>query len=191
SAALEQWKAQQPSPQDRFFVERLRLDDLTENDLNAILGLPPTVYSELITTPPDWVVELDRLFVVGFPFDDDPAFLRDAQNGTNWFLWVAAPLVREGLRRFREGIGRLELTGAPFDATEAERLVLPHLLHKLGDALDLVGVLELNVARVRGELTGDTPEQRFENFCERLRRTDVRASIVREYPVLFRSLHFW
>ena len=51
-------------------------------------------------------------------------------------------------------------------------------------------VLELNVARVRGELTGDTPQQRFDSFCERLRRTDVRTSIAREYPVLFRLLHF-
>jgi type 2 lantibiotic biosynthesis protein LanM len=190
AAALERWKAQQPSPQDAFFAERLRLDSLTERDLLAILSLPPAVYSELITAPPDWVVDLERLFVAGCSFDADPAFSRYAQDETKRFLWIIAPLVREGLRRFREGIGRLELTSAPFDPPAAEGLVLPHLLRTLQGALDLVMVLELNVARVRGELTGDTAQQRFDSFCERLRRTDVRTSIAREYPVLFRSLHF-
>ena len=136
------------------------------------------------------MVDLERLFVGGCSVDADPAFSPYVQEEANRFLWIAAPLVREGLRRFREGIGRLELTGAPFDASAAERLVLPHLLHMLRDALDLVMVLELNVARLRGELTGDTPPQRFDSFCERLRRTDVRRSILREYPVLFRLLYF-
>ena len=189
AAALERWKAQQPSPQDGFFAERLRLDALTEGDLFAILGLPPAAYSELATGPPDWVADLERLFEAGPYFDADPAFSGYAADEADRFLWIVAPLVREGLRRFRDGIGRLELTSAPFDALEAERLVRPHLVRTLRDALHLVMVLELNVARVRGELTGRTPQERFDSYCERLRQSDVRTSIVREYPVLFRLLH--
>jgi lantibiotic modifying enzyme len=79
--------------------------------------------------------------------------------------------------------------GVPFDPVTAERLVLPHLFQRLKEALDPVMVLELNVARVQGALKGETPEERFHNFCERLRQMDVQLSMAREYPVLFRSLH--
>ena len=127
AAALERWKAQQPSPQDGSFAERLRLDALTERDLLAILGLPPAVYSELIDGAARLGGRSGETVRRGCSFDADPAFSRYAQDETNRFLWIIAPLVREGLRRFREGIGRLELTCAPFDPPSAERLVLPHL----------------------------------------------------------------
>ena len=140
--SLERWKAQQPAPQNDFFCERLLRDALTEKELLAILGLPPAVYSGLITEPPDWVVDLERLFVGGCSVDADPAFSPYVQEQANRFLWIAAPLVREGLRRFRGGIGRLELTSAPFDAS-AGTSGPPHLLHMLRDVLDLVMVLKL------------------------------------------------
>jgi type 2 lantibiotic biosynthesis protein LanM len=45
-------------------------------------------------------------------------------------------------------------------------------------------VLELNVARVRGTLTGDTPRERFADFTANLRAADLLA----DYPVLARLL---
>jgi len=186
---LDRWKSQQPFSGGDLFEERLRQDGLTEKDFLAILGLPPRTYSELITVPPDWVRELEGLYLTPHCLDDDPEFLRYAEEETNGFLSIAHPLYREGLRRFREGVGKLPAEGVPFDRVTAERLVLPHLFRRLEEVLDLVMVLELNVARVQGVLIGETPEVRFHSFCERLRQIDVRLSIAREYPVLFRSLH--
>jgi type 2 lantibiotic biosynthesis protein LanM len=171
------------------FEKRLCLDGLTKEDLLAILGLPPEVYSELNASPPDWVRELEQLYLTPRPLDDDPEFLRYAEEGTNGLLWIAYPLFQEGLRRLREGAGRLPAEGVPFDPVTAERLVLPHLFKTLKGALGLVMVLELNVARLQGVLRGETPEERFHSFCDRLRQMDVQLSIAREYPVLFRSLH--
>ncbi len=189
AATLDRWKSQKPFPAGDSFEKRLRLDGLTEEDLLAILGLPPEVYSELIASPPDWVRELERLYLTPRPLDDDPEFLRYAEEGTNRFLWIAYPLFQEGLRRFREGAGRLPAEGVPFDPVTAERLVLPHLFKTLKGALDLVMVLELNVARLQGVLKGETPEERFHSFCDRLRQMDVQLSIAREYPVLLRALY--
>ncbi|NDQ55573.1 MAG: type 2 lantipeptide synthetase LanM [Acidipila sp.] len=189
AATLDRWKSQKSFPTCDSFEKRLRLDGLTKEDLLAILELPPEVYSELITSPPDWVRELERLYLTPRPLDDDLEFLRYAEEGTNGFLWIAYPLFQEGLRRFREGACRLPTDGILFDKITAEHLVLPYLLETLKGALDLVMVLELNVARLQGVLKGDTPEERFHSFCDRLRRMDVQLSIAREYPVLFRSLH--
>jgi len=189
AATLDRWKSQKPFSAGDSFEKRLRLDGLTEGDLLAILGLPPEVYSELITSTPDWVRELERLYLTPRPLDDDPEFLRYAGEGTNGFLWTAYPLIREGLRRFREGAGRLPAEGVPFDRAIAEQLVLPHLFKKLKGSLDLVMALELNIARLQGVLKGETPEERFHSFCDRLRQRDVQLSIAGEYPVLLRSLY--
>jgi type 2 lantibiotic biosynthesis protein LanM len=188
AATLDRWKSQRPFPTGDFFKKRLRQDGLTETDLLAILGLPPEAYSELITTPPDWVRELERLYLTPRSLDD-AEFSRYAEERTNGFLLIAYPLYREGLRRFREGVGRLPAVRVPYDPGTVERLVLPNLFKRLEEILDLVMVLELNVARLQGVLKGENPEQRFDSFCERLGQMDVQLSIAREYPVLFRSLY--
>ena len=189
AATVDRWRSQEPFPAGDYFEKRLRLDGLTEEDLLTILGLPPEVYSELIASPPDWARELERLYLTPRPLDDDPEFLRYAEEGTNGFLWFAYPLFQEGLRRFRERAGRLPAEGVPFDPVTAERLVLPHLFRTLQGVLDLVMALELNVARLHGVLKGENPEERFHNFCERLRQMDVQLSIAREYPGLLRLLY--
>jgi len=189
AATLDRWKSQDPFPDGDYFEKRLRLDGLTKEDLLAILELPPEAYSELIASPPDWVPDLERLYLTPRPLDLDQEFLRYAEEKTNGFLWIAYPLFQEGLRRFREGAGRFPAKGIPFDKVTAERLVLPHLFKTLKGALDLVMALELNVARLQGVLKGETPEERFHSFCHRLRQMDVQLSIAREYPVLLRSLY--
>src|SRR5262245_1899632 len=61
AAILNRWKSQKPFPSGVSFEKRLRLDGLTEEDLEGILGLPPKAFSELIVLPPDWVLNLERL----------------------------------------------------------------------------------------------------------------------------------
>jgi type 2 lantibiotic biosynthesis protein LanM len=189
TATLDRWKSQKPFLDGDYFEKRLCLDGLTEEDLLTILGLPPEVYAESIASPPDWVRDLDRLYLTPHPADDDQEFLRYAEERSNGFLWIAYPLIQEGLRRFREGAARLRVEGVPFDPVTAERLVLPRLFKTLKGSLDLVMALELNVARLQGVLKGETPEERFRSFCDRLRQMDVQWSIAREYPVLLRSLY--
>src|SRR5207247_4850560 len=49
-----------------------------------------------------------------------------------------------------------------------------------------VMVLELNVARLNGVLEGGTPQERFNNFFQRIRRPQEFLNILKEYPVLAR-----
>jgi type 2 lantibiotic biosynthesis protein LanM len=187
--SMDRWKSQKPLMAGVSSEVWLRLGGLTEEHLLAIFGLPPEVYSELIASPPDWARELERLYLAPRSIDDDPEFLRYAGNGTNGFLWFAYPLIHEGVFRFRERAAQLPAKGVPFDRTTAERLVLPHLLRTLKRALEPVMALEVNVARLRGVLKGESPEARFHSFCDRLRHTEVQLSIAREYPVMLRSLY--
>ena len=49
-------------------------------------------------------------------------------------------------------------------------------------------ILELNVARVEGTLSGTTPEERCADFARQLRAGPTRERGIDEYPVLARSL---
>jgi len=187
--AMHRWKSQEAFVTDDFFEKRLRLDDLTEKDLLAILGLPSGFYSELTGSGPDWVRELERLYLTERFSEQDPEFLRHVKEGTNGFLWIAYPLFHEGSRRFWERAGRFSAEGVPFNKATVWRLMVPHLFSTFKRALDSVIVLELNVARVQSKLKGETPEDRFRSFCDRLRQKNVRLEIAREYPVLLRSLY--
>jgi lantibiotic modifying enzyme len=45
-------------------------------------------------------------------------------------------------------------------------------------------ILELNVARLEGRLSGDTPQERFLSFAERLSDTEVSGQLLHEYSEL-------
>src|SRR5580704_17926742 len=72
ATSLDRWKSQTPFAAGASPEKRLHLDGLIEEVLLAILALPPEAYSELIASPPDWVRELDRLYLTPRSFDGDP-----------------------------------------------------------------------------------------------------------------------
>jgi type 2 lantibiotic biosynthesis protein LanM len=49
-------------------------------------------------------------------------------------------------------------------------------------------VLELHVARLQELLQGETPEERFQSFVQRLRQPEVALALLQEYPVLARQV---
>ena len=48
--------------------------------------------------------------------------------------------------------------------------------------------LELHVSRLQGDLRGDTAEDRFRSFLERMRQREHAVGLLQEYPVLARQL---
>ena len=100
-------------------------------------------------------------------------------------LTLLTPEINAARARLRAGLatpaGGLALPEAEaletllFDGVRGflERLITPTL------------VLELNVARLRGELKGDTPEARFADYAGRLADPAYRGALQAEYPVLF------
>lgn len=49
-------------------------------------------------------------------------------------------------------------------------------------------VLELQLARQQGQLSGETPEERFRSFVGGLRTPEVALALLGQYPVLARAL---
>src|SRR5262249_29062372 len=103
---------------------------------------------------------------------------------------VMEPLIDQAQDRLHEGIESLIQTHPflPFDPGKIEDVLYANLPGQLLKKLSRTLVLELNIARLQGVLKGDTPEERFQCFVERLRRRETALAIFAEYPVLARQL---
>ncbi len=160
--------------------------------------------------PPEWLHTLSRAFEGPLAVDQCEAAIgaqsigalreahsaqcvREARSG---FLALVEPLVALAHAKFQAHVAsmvhrRRDMLSAP-EATDPlapeaiEGLFLsglaPHLLALVSRTL----VLELSVARLRGELRGLTPSERFACFTSRLREPDVAIRLFKEYPVLAR-----
>lgn len=119
-----------------------------------------------------------------------PAPAPSGDAGQQMALALAAPLVAQARQQLLEGARQLvrQHEAAPFSPEAAERLLFPRLANALSWLAGRVLVLELNVARVQGQLPGETPEQRFQAFVERLRQPEAARALLEEYPVLARVL---
>ncbi len=103
---------------------------------------------------------------------------------------AAQPLIARSLDRLRDGLRRVVGAGvhAPIDPDTIQETLFADVPRQLFALLARTMVLELNVARLRGQLEGDTAEDRFRGFLERLRHPEIALGIMREYPVLAQQL---
>jgi type 2 lantibiotic biosynthesis protein LanM len=105
------------------------------------------------------------------------------------FITALTPWVTTARARVREGLRAL-LARYPqppvADPDALETMLYAGARRALEQMLAPTLALELNIARLQGELAGVTPEQRFAAYLERLSRPEVVYPLVAEYPVLFR-----
>ncbi|HUQ80285.1 MAG TPA: type 2 lanthipeptide synthetase LanM family protein [Gemmatimonadaceae bacterium] len=190
---LDRWRKQRPFERPELLARRLAKDALAERSFDA------TVRARAIGTPPAWVTRIDaarRSPILPGAFVQPNAGTRDA-IGLELARAFVEPLVVSALGRVFAYATQLRGSqpAAPFESARVTALFEPALWHQLVQRCFKVGVLELNVARVQGELAGETPEARYADFARRLRTTDLRDRILEEYPVLARSLviasDFW
>ncbi|MFL6334568.1 MAG: type 2 lanthipeptide synthetase LanM family protein [Pyrinomonadaceae bacterium] len=189
---LSAWRAQKPFGGDEHWRRRLALDAMTEGEFRRLLGAPASAVCPRYTQEAGWLKELARAFT-GCPASGDrrtslPEFLRD--KPVAGFLNLIEPLLQRGRTRVREGAREIAARHAarPFDPETVHKVLAVGLPQKLLSMVGRTLTLELNVARLQGELEGETPAQRFESFVGRLRDTERAASLLREYAVLARRV---
>src|SRR5215471_2730412 len=101
-------------------------------------------------------------------------------------LTVFAPMIHEARERVRRGAERLAARygAVPFDPAAIEECLAANLAGPLLMMASRVLILELNVARLEGRLSGDAPKERFLSFAERLSDTEVSGQLLHEYSEL-------
>jgi type 2 lantibiotic biosynthesis protein LanM len=194
---MHRWRSQPPFATDSFFAQRLAMDGITEGELLYLLGVPLETVSDCFPTPPEWLTELAQAFSrpASNPQFPLPEMLRSEKMAG--FLGGIEPLISQGCDHLHEGVQTLThmCSELPFDPSTVEEVLFANLPGQLIRMLGRTMVLELNVARLKGLLEGNTAEERFQSFLHRLRQRDTAVAILQEYPVLARQLtiriHNW
>jgi type 2 lantibiotic biosynthesis protein LanM len=185
---LQRWRTQPPFDKDTFFEQRLQMDGTTEDELRLLLSESADHLHARDPQVPGWFKPWSEAFAEA-PIDALQQ-LPKTTSDAGAFLLLVEPLVRYELKRFREDVeARVRNLGeAPFDPGIIVDVFAAKMRRQTFVMLNRTLILELNVARVRGALQGETPEARFQSFAESLRQKEVVIRLLQEYPVLARQL---
>ena len=189
---LTQWKNQPPFHKfPQSFVQRLESDGLTEEQFLALLTLPAAEIQAAHTVRPAWLEDCISAFASP---ERHPRFEPIAQKIDNSqilaFLRPLKPWLEKAFGRLQSGVQELQASYArlPFDPETIEPLLFSRLLILLRHQVTKVMVLELNVARVQGNLQGETPEQRFNSFFQQFAQPEKIFMLLEEYSMLTRQI---
>ena len=187
---LARWKSQAPFDKGASFAQRLATAGINEWELLCLLGEPAEAVRARCPEPPTWLTDLARAF--SHAPAAEPLWLPEPVKtlATAGFLEVVAPLMRQGRALLQQGIEAVMQTtpDVPVDPDTIMELLWVNLPGQLLTMVSRTCVLELHVARLQGLLRGDTPEERFYSFLQRLRQQSVAWGMLQEYPVLAREL---
>jgi type 2 lantibiotic biosynthesis protein LanM len=188
---LTLWRASSPLDQDSYFAQRLALDGITEEEFTQILGTP----AENLNGKGDVPAWTERIAAAYSPIPKSGAGEREkwsdgGNNPASAFLNLVEPLILEARRTLQSNLTSLKQRhpDAPLDVAQAADALFANLPPQILTIIGKTMVLELNVARLEGKLTGATPAERFASFTERLSRREIAMGILSEYPVLARRV---
>lgn len=186
---LERWRSQTPFSNDNYFAQRLELDGLTEEKLLYLLGEPVEALHHRLANDPSWLAEfLTSLSHSGVK--QSIKVEKQKANDVSGFLEITTPVVGRSDARLQEKLLSLigDRTDLPFTVAAIQPQLRAHLFMQLLRMINRTMVLELNVARMQGNLSGETAEERFVSFLERIQVPEHRLALFEEYPVLARQI---
>jgi type 2 lantibiotic biosynthesis protein LanM len=189
AAALEKvldWRRRARLPDEEMLRRRLAQDGLTPDSFARLLEASPAELRACLDQP-RWIRKLQSTWrwqaEEATPLPDDLEDWLRREPGV-----IAGPIVR---RYFDRLLTVLDDVTAPADVVDLDRVghdLLWRLLARSRDVCAKTFVLELNIARLEGALTGTTPEERYRSFVQAL--DDPRRSweLLSLFPVLGRTL---
>lgn len=201
---LQRWKEQSPFATGTYFADRLASDGMSESDFLATVGETPQSVQMNMADVPSWLQAIEQAFshsqlshardFFEQCFGDLPIDTKKRTQFNNIyrtsFLSGLHPLIAYGIQRLKEGIARLTATHAspPFDPDTIPCALFDNLAPQLAQQMSRTMTLELNVARLQGQLQGNTPEERFQHFIEKLSNNAGILPFLEEYAALARLL---
>lgn len=191
---FQRWKEQGPFEKGTFFAERLAMDGITEQDLLTLLAEPVEALQQRMarTSPPDWLAELVHCLEADACMAALADLFEEAEEipGAYALLQPFYPLLLSSMEHFQAEITALsaQYEHLPFDSGTILFLLLPNLAQQMMPKLSRAVVLELNIARLRGQLQGDTAQERFRSYLQHLSRRENLQAFLEEYCILARQL---
>ena len=165
---LERWRAEAPFTAAEWWSQRVALEHASEAEWLTILGESSHVISQTVRDVPAWVTPLTQAFTCP-PLVPAPLPLPDtwSTNQAGRFLEAFGPLIQQARSRVSTLFhGVLRKRGCSCDPATAEAL----LMRTCQPVAEMV--LRTHGPRTQrgvcGPITGDTAEERFQSFINRI-----------------------
>jgi hypothetical protein len=188
---LRAWRSQKPFDREEFFIRRLALDSLSEGDLLALLAEPAQNLKSRKASP-HWLVVLRQAFTDPDAAEKLAPLLEktEADHPLAGCLPAISPLLEHVHGRLQERVCGLreEAESFPLDMGTLPEIFLTNLAPLILFQISKPLLVELHVARLEGQLRGETPEERFEGFLRRLGQDGRIIGLLAKYPVLAQQL---
>lgn len=172
------WAKQQPFDRVGLWRQRLDSDQLTPDGLATLLSWQPSG-AELDL--PNWYVATARI-----PSRRRSSLHIDVRDEYKYF-GVAEPLVAAAVEQVRAHLAEAENLIAP--GCDLFRGLTDSLVRQVNAMAMRVVILELNIARLRGELAGEDSHSRYLAYMQGLREPTYQARLYESYPVLVRQVY--
>jgi len=172
-----------------MFAQRLEVLGISNEKFAAILNEPADSIRSRYGTTPAWLKNVAGAFTGR----SSPAATL-LEGGTNepifGLLNVARPFISRGLSNLEGSISAIlgKYPKPPVTLGLVKQVFLHSVERQLLAMVSKVAVLELNVERVKGSLWGETQQDRYRSFVERLDEPETALAILQEYPVLARQI---
>ncbi|GHO99106.1 hypothetical protein KSF_091540 [Reticulibacter mediterranei] len=113
-----------------------------------------------------------------------PQLLKEDADGA--YLQVIQPLLQQGLRQLETGLQTISVQHSklPFDAQSIPALLFANLIRQVGSMVSRTVVLELNVAHLRGYVSGNTTDELLRSYVQHLQQPHNLLAFLQEYNVL-------
>lgn len=187
----QRWRSQTPFSNDIYFAQRLASDGLTEPEFQQLLETSPETLVRQFPDPPDWIKTLSDIRST-YPFSplSETGNLSDTQSGVSGFLTLFSPLIAWGRSLLHQKLQTLLSIHAPqcINSQTIEAILYEPLPKELLWMSTRTLVLELNVARIQGKLSGNSGAERFSQFIQQLQQPEIAVALWSEYPVLTRQI---
>lgn len=189
---LARWKEQRPFNEGDYFQQRLEMTGLTEANLLYLLDESVEKLKARVGIVPDWLRTLLNVFQN--PPTVEASVLKtidgEQQILSRSFLAVLQPLLVYSYQRLSMGVNQLAAAYPTllFECEQVTASLFKLLPEVLLNKSTRTFIHELNAARVKGQLQGETPEARFQSFLQHLREKEHSLAFLEEYAVLARLL---
>jgi type 2 lantibiotic biosynthesis protein LanM len=184
---FRKWKIQAPFSNDSFFERYLEIAGVDERAFRLVLGCPPSIFLHHAPSELNWLAMLSAVL------DEEPVdggrAVSDFGLSDNVFEAVR-PFLQYGHQQLITSLAaiRIGVNEPPYADDVLAGLLTRDLAALLLQTARRTLTLELNVARLRGELHATTPEERYKEYFGRFRSREASWEFFAEYPVLARHL---
>ena len=154
-------------------ARRIAADELTDAQFQRLVEEPFDGAWEMLLDAP-WARDSVEAFSNASFSEPLPLTAAQVSHPLAGILNPLQPLLLRGLKALRDGMTGLVRTQAsePFNPDAIKRGLFAPLASDLLRRMGRTVALEVNVMRLRGQLTAETPQGRFREFTEGLRRPE-------------------